>query len=190
MDSNFSNSLSYTLEQVNTPYVFTFIDDFIFQRQFKVSTLIRGLNVCLTRDAHRYIYHYPHAIFRFYKESENDIFWRLTQDSPYTTSLQWSIWSADFLRRCIKEGEGIQSFEVNGSKRINELIFSNLKFFKRKKIQLLWQCGSLYFEKYSHLQSSNVLIFSFLNDSRDFIAALLASKPNISGLFEKLSSQC
>ena len=52
----------------------------------------------------------------------------------------------------------------NGSKRINELIFSNLKFFKRKKIQLLWQCGSLYFEKYSHLQSSNVLIFSFIND--------------------------
>jgi len=52
----------------------------------------------------------------------------------------------------------------NGSKRINELIFSNLNFFKRKKIQILWQCGSVYFEKYCHLQSSNVLIFSFIND--------------------------
>ncbi len=118
-DSNFSNSLSYALGQVETPYVFTLIDDFIFQRDFKVSTLIRGLNVCISRNADRYIYHYPHAIFRFYKESENDIFWRLTQNSPYTTTLQWSLWSLDFLRSCIIEGEDIQSFENNGSKRIN-----------------------------------------------------------------------
>ncbi|MBJ24943.1 MAG: undecaprenyldiphospho-muramoylpentapeptide beta-N-acetylglucosaminyltransferase [Flavobacteriaceae bacterium] len=52
----------------------------------------------------------------------------------------------------------------NGSKRINELIYSNLNYFKRKKIQLLWQCGSLYFEKYFHLQNSDVLIFSFTNE--------------------------
>ena len=52
----------------------------------------------------------------------------------------------------------------NGSKRINELIFSNLNYFKRNEIQILWQCGSLYFEKYFHLQNSGVVIFSFTNE--------------------------
>jgi len=52
----------------------------------------------------------------------------------------------------------------NGSKRINELIFSNLDYFKSKKIQILWQCGSLYFKKYSHLKKSDVVVFSFINE--------------------------
>ena len=36
-----------------------------------------------------------------------------------------------------------------GAKRINELIESKLNYFKQNNIQVIWQCGALYFETYS-----------------------------------------
>ncbi|MFL1897087.1 undecaprenyldiphospho-muramoylpentapeptide beta-N-acetylglucosaminyltransferase [Aquimarina sp. 2-A2] len=35
-----------------------------------------------------------------------------------------------------------------GARRINQLIESKLDFFKEKNIQIVWQCGKLYFEEY------------------------------------------
>ncbi len=35
-----------------------------------------------------------------------------------------------------------------GARRINQLIESQLDFFKQQNVQLIWQCGKLYFEKY------------------------------------------
>lgn len=51
-----------------------------------------------------------------------------------------------------------------GARRINELIAENLPLFKEQKIQLIWQCGKLYFEEYKkHNEVKSVQVHQFLN---------------------------
>ncbi len=51
-----------------------------------------------------------------------------------------------------------------GARKINELIAENLPFFKEQKVQLLWQCGKLYYEQYKqHDEKKNVHVHAFIN---------------------------
>lgn len=50
-----------------------------------------------------------------------------------------------------------------GAAKINELIASNIDWFKAQNIQLLWQCGSLYFEKYKHLNEPNIRVLAYVD---------------------------
>ena len=58
-----------------------------------------------------------------------------------------------------------------GSKRINELIRSNLDFFKKLNLQVLWQCGSIYYKKYSEISSKNIFIKPFISNMEKLYAA-------------------
>ncbi len=58
-----------------------------------------------------------------------------------------------------------------GSKRINQLIKSNLGFFKEFDLQVLWQCGSLYYEKYKENGTNNVFIYPFISNMEQLYAA-------------------
>lgn len=50
-----------------------------------------------------------------------------------------------------------------GARRINQLIEENLPFFKEQKVQLIWQCGKLYFEEYREYDDvKNVQVHEFL----------------------------
>ncbi len=51
-----------------------------------------------------------------------------------------------------------------GARRVNQLIEEQLDFFKNQNIQLIWQCGKLYFEEYKKYNDiENVQVHSFLN---------------------------
>lgn len=50
-----------------------------------------------------------------------------------------------------------------GSRRINQLIESKLEFFKKFDIQVIWQCGKLYYEEYKKYQSDTVKVEDFMN---------------------------
>ena len=50
-----------------------------------------------------------------------------------------------------------------GARRINELIEAKLNFFKEQGLQLLWQCGKLYYEKYKDLNSEDIKVYDFIN---------------------------
>jgi UDP-N-acetylglucosamine--N-acetylmuramyl-(pentapeptide) pyrophosphoryl-undecaprenol N-acetylglucosamine transferase len=50
-----------------------------------------------------------------------------------------------------------------GSRRINQLIEKELAFFESLDIQVIWQCGKLYFEEYGKYGSNRVKVFDFLN---------------------------
>lgn len=51
-----------------------------------------------------------------------------------------------------------------GSQRINELIEKELEFFQIQNVQVIWQCGKLYYETYKKYNSSeNVQVHAFLN---------------------------
>ena len=52
-----------------------------------------------------------------------------------------------------------------GARRINELIESKLEYFKSLNVQLIWQCGKLYYQQYRQYNKlENVQVHAFLNN--------------------------
>ncbi len=51
-----------------------------------------------------------------------------------------------------------------GARRINQLIAEKLSFFEALGLQLIWQCGKLYYEDYKNYSSDSVKVFDFLNE--------------------------
>jgi UDP-N-acetylglucosamine--N-acetylmuramyl-(pentapeptide) pyrophosphoryl-undecaprenol N-acetylglucosamine transferase len=49
-----------------------------------------------------------------------------------------------------------------GARRINQLIEKKLEFFEYQNVQLLWQCGKLYFDDYKKHNSENVQVMAFI----------------------------
>jgi UDP-N-acetylglucosamine--N-acetylmuramyl-(pentapeptide) pyrophosphoryl-undecaprenol N-acetylglucosamine transferase len=83
----------------------------------------------------------------------------------------------DLLTIHSKEKEAIDFFNLNttkktilvlggslGARKINQLVESNLEFFKSQKVQVIWQCGKGYFDEYKkHNELENVQVHQFIN---------------------------
>ncbi|MDY8136469.1 undecaprenyldiphospho-muramoylpentapeptide beta-N-acetylglucosaminyltransferase [Aquimarina sp. 2201CG5-10] len=51
-----------------------------------------------------------------------------------------------------------------GARRVNQLIEKELGFFKEKDVQVIWQCGKLYYQEYQkHQEHKNIQVHQFLN---------------------------
>ena len=51
-----------------------------------------------------------------------------------------------------------------GARKINQLIEANISFFKEQKVQVLWQCGKLYYDDYKkYAQKENFYVHAFIN---------------------------
>ncbi len=50
-----------------------------------------------------------------------------------------------------------------GARRINQLVEKEINFFEALGIQVIWQCGKLYYEEYKKYKSTTVKVFDFLN---------------------------
>ncbi len=52
-----------------------------------------------------------------------------------------------------------------GARRINQLIESNLDFFESQNVQLIWQCGRLYYDQYKQYNELKYIqVHAFLNN--------------------------
>ena len=52
-----------------------------------------------------------------------------------------------------------------GARRINQLTERKLDFFDTHNIQIIWQCGKLYYEQYKiYSHTNNVQVYKFIND--------------------------
>lgn len=83
-----------------------------------------------------------------------------------------------------KRAEAIQYFNLDenkktllvlggslGSRRINQLIAKELINFSAQNLQVLWQCGKLYFDEYQHFSDNeNVQVLAFI-DKMDLVYA-------------------
>jgi UDP-N-acetylglucosamine--N-acetylmuramyl-(pentapeptide) pyrophosphoryl-undecaprenol N-acetylglucosamine transferase len=58
-----------------------------------------------------------------------------------------------------------------GAKRINQLIATHLDTFEKQGLQLIWQCGSLYYDQYQKYQSERVKIMPFVAEMDQLYAA-------------------
>jgi len=50
-----------------------------------------------------------------------------------------------------------------GARRINQLIEKELAYFENLGIQVIWQCGKLYYQEYKKYESTTVKVYDFLN---------------------------
>jgi UDP-N-acetylglucosamine--N-acetylmuramyl-(pentapeptide) pyrophosphoryl-undecaprenol N-acetylglucosamine transferase len=57
-----------------------------------------------------------------------------------------------------------------GARRINQLIEKELKNMLAQDVQIIWQCGKLYFEEYKKYNSENVQVVAFI-EKMDFVYA-------------------
>ncbi len=74
-----------------------------------------------------------------------------------------------------------------GAKRINELIEEKLDFFETQNVELIWQCGKLYFDRYKHYsQKPDVQVHAFLNrmDMAYAAADIIISRAGASSVSE------
>jgi UDP-N-acetylglucosamine--N-acetylmuramyl-(pentapeptide) pyrophosphoryl-undecaprenol N-acetylglucosamine transferase len=51
-----------------------------------------------------------------------------------------------------------------GAQRINELVASQLEFFSGLDLDVVWQCGNLYYGRYQHLATDRIKIFPFIKE--------------------------
>ena len=58
-----------------------------------------------------------------------------------------------------------------GAKKINELIASKIEFIKHLDLQILWQCGELYYEEFKNKAEESVVIQPFVYDMNQFYNA-------------------
>jgi UDP-N-acetylglucosamine--N-acetylmuramyl-(pentapeptide) pyrophosphoryl-undecaprenol N-acetylglucosamine transferase len=57
-----------------------------------------------------------------------------------------------------------------GARRVNQLIEKELKNIQAQDVQIIWQCGKLYFEDYKKYNSENVQVVAFI-EKMDFVYA-------------------
>ena len=57
-----------------------------------------------------------------------------------------------------------------GARRVNQLIEKELENIVSQNVQVIWQCGKLYFEDYKKYNSGNVQVLAFI-DRMDFVYA-------------------
>ncbi len=82
----------------------------------------------------------------------------------------------DLLEIDSKKDEAFQFFKLDknkttlfvlggslGARAINVLVKNKLSFFKENNIQVIWQCGKLYYEEYKKYENSDVRVYAFLD---------------------------
>ena len=51
-----------------------------------------------------------------------------------------------------------------GAQRINELVATQLELFNALDLDVIWQCGKLYFDRYQHLATDRIKMYPFINE--------------------------
>lgn len=76
-----------------------------------------------------------------------------------------------------------------GARRVNELISDHLDFIQSFDLQVLWQCGALYYDQYKKKVKDGVVIHSFINEMQHFYSAadLIISRAGAGSLSELCS---
>jgi|SRR5690554_567184 len=84
----------------------------------------------------------------------------------------------------ISKEEALKKFNLNpslktllvlggsgGAASINEAVAGSVKFFEEKNIQVIWQTGKFYFDKYKNLSSQKIIVKDFIEDMNSAYSA-------------------
>tara|TARA_R110002049_G_scaffold248583_4_gene423069 strand:- start:3750 stop:4841 length:1092 start_codon:yes stop_codon:yes gene_type:complete len=73
-----------------------------------------------------------------------------------------------------------------GARRVNVLLKEQLPLFRSLGVQVIWQCGKLYYDEYKICETDDVLVFDFLNkmDYAYAAAAIIVSRAGAGSVSE------
>lgn len=73
-----------------------------------------------------------------------------------------------------------------GAQKINELIEQQLPFFERQGVQLVWQCGRMYYDRFASHASKNIKVHAFIREMDLLYAAadLIISRAGAASISE------
>jgi UDP-N-acetylglucosamine--N-acetylmuramyl-(pentapeptide) pyrophosphoryl-undecaprenol N-acetylglucosamine transferase len=95
--------------------------------------------------------------------------------NPLRRSIGEDLTASNVVRKELAMNEGQATLLVVGgslgSQRINELIADKLEFFKHQKVQVLWQCGAIYYERYEHLADDVVRVKDYIDNMNQAYSA-------------------
>ena len=95
--------------------------------------------------------------------------------NPLRRSIGKDLTASNVARKELAMNEGQATLLVVGgslgSQRINELIADKLEFFKHQKVQVLWQCGAIYYERYEHLADDVVRVKDYIDNMNQAYSA-------------------
>jgi hypothetical protein len=109
--------LKFALDKIDTDYVLWLQDDYFFIKNISSDIFEEYFDFITKNDVDRFGIHENSMLYNL-KETNNKYF-KFSQYSYYTLSLQASIWKKDFLLSCIDVDETPWQFEIDGSVRIN-----------------------------------------------------------------------
>lgn len=118
--NSWTHNVKFALDSIKTKYVLWINDDYFFVR-----TLFKDNFECFFYlidhyNCDKFIIHYPHAELKLNNLLDEYQIYSMSQDSPYTTTLQSSIWNVELFKWCLKENETPWQFELNGTERLNK----------------------------------------------------------------------
>lgn len=114
-----SDNLLYALDKIKTKYVFWWIEDFFMINTINKQSFESFLYLLEEYNADKLVVHYPHSELKLTPLLPEYNIFTMDQDSPYTTTLQPSLWNVEHLKSCLISNENPWKFEIEGSQRLN-----------------------------------------------------------------------
>lgn len=114
-----SYRLKHALQQIETPYVLFLQDDFFLMKQADTARIMRYVGILEQEQA---------GILRIFPTPPPDLAFKnyediglIAKNVPYRVSCQAAIWDKEVLLQLINETENIWGFEIEGTKRANDI---------------------------------------------------------------------
>lgn len=117
--NSWTKCVLHALNQIKTKYVFWWIEDFFMIDTIKYDSFETFIYLMEHYGADKFVIHHPHAELKLSPLLPEHNIFTMNSDSPYTTTLQPSIWDVEHFKSCLLDDETPWQFELQGSERLN-----------------------------------------------------------------------
>jgi hypothetical protein len=124
-DSDWSSVRKAILKQVKEKYVILLLEDYFLNGRPDMELLRKSIN-CIKKQDGLFLmlscFPVSHkSLWEYDKLDDNPLIGKIRSNQEYRINTQISIWNKELLCDLLKDGESIWEFEINGSKRSNEI---------------------------------------------------------------------
>lgn len=124
-DLDWSSVRRSVLKQIKEKYVIMFLEDYFIYKPVDMKALLDSIEVMKKHDAmFLKLSCFPvshNSLWEYDKLPDVPFMGKIRNKQPYRISTQVGVWNRELLYNLLKDGESIWEFEINGSKRADEI---------------------------------------------------------------------
>lgn len=125
IDTDWSSVRRAILKQVKEKYIIMFLEDYFIYKPIDTATLEMSIEYAKKYDTLFFrLCCFPsshNSLWKYDLLKETPVFGEVRHNQEYRINTQLGIWNKELLYNLLKEGESIWQFEINGSKRSDEI---------------------------------------------------------------------